>query len=483
MNASRQVLMQAVHGQRTSGTFVFSAVALTVMLGLAPFAIPVTNLSPQARERCLIALCGIALTLVVVWWCKFITSVVCQNTPANARLIPGYRDRLLKLVASVWAVAVCCLTAVFCFAAGNAAAFAIVFGLLLAVFAQSARFPVTALCFSSGALIPIRLLWAPFCRALENPLIAAAALGLSVAIAYVAMGRLILNGGDEHAARQRKLAAMPDPMHEFGPNQSPDWVAESAATWEQGIGTLALGYRQCLRRDCARRAPPARLLAYLFGSGNHWSTHLLIAFCGFLLVLTIMVFGHFTGARPSRMSPFATAAFASVTAVVFAQIFLRELVASIYRTKNEQRLLRLCPAVPQGAALNRAFAETLLRATLACTGFALVAATGFTALHELSTRQLPIALLALGASVFIAGHHLRSYAAAPADQAARLFLPLILIPALMGAVLIPLSIYQDNLPLSLAIGAACVLMGLAFARYRWRAMVAAPVVFPVERLA
>lgn len=408
--------------------------------------------------------------VLVTWTWRFIPGALKLNSPANAKLVPGVRRRLVELACLVWFVAMAGI-ALTAYASNGTVGMWLLWIMLCTVGSALSAAGHQA----GGAMILVACVGAVFLGDLSESAHATLSPPSIVALVLLACGGLIAvavraifpEGGDRHwrmiERRVRIIAepGKPDPMLQaLAGAQSRGWYAAS------------------LRRDCARR-DSRRLVLHGLGPAHHFGELLLGLglFAGVLLVLAIFTTWR-TGGEAVRDIGWLFASTLMFLPVA-TTLRLNELVGAY---PDEQALVRLAPAMPGAQApFNHHLGRSLL--LQAFMGWAL--ATG-TALLLAALGGADAATLARVASICclalpIMEAPLRNHALrAPSTVLG----PLVLLGASIGAsIAFGFALRAvSGLPAmpvaavaSLAIAAVAVMRGL-------RIMDASPFAFPARRM-
>jgi hypothetical protein len=319
----------------------------------AGLAVAQHNASPLALLR---VLSGVgAFWLGFAWATLFVPASILLNSPANARLVPRQRLRLIQMSAASWLL----ITAGITFTAGEWAAFPAV-GLSLIAFAlmRAGRNEATL-------LFIIGINWSSLSRHVLPPVVVNAVAGdagllvLSIMVLPAdawALRSLYPAAGDKHlAGRGEQAERMAKPgQHEIG-NLGP--------VGRLGRGITARIYNAMLRRDLHRPRPGA-MLTHALGSGAHWSVWLASMISMPLVSLVLRLLLTWRGEASLRAfvdGPMGAGMAAMTIVIVFSTATLSQ---RIRKTTGEQSLLRLAPLVGDAALLNRRLALELLRHAL-----------------------------------------------------------------------------------------------------------------------
>jgi hypothetical protein len=426
------------------------------------------------RQDWSLVIAAIALSIgamLIVTMILFAGSAALMNTPANARLMPRMRRRMIEITLLGWL----CMTVLGgVFLRSWPAAILVAMWIISISMARGGSRVGNVL-----AMVPP--MWGIIQRYLPahlvDFLITPAALALELPslllLALWAIHEIFPNGGDRHYAqrgRQIKNINRGDPTRkDYG-------VAEVSA-----LGRMSYGFS--LRRDCEKRDRRA-LMLHVLGPQVHWALYwrnaLLVLGVG-LLVNLVMAFW-ITASVPSGVGIFTILMIGLLNVVTLA---VAEAIASrIQSTRAEQGLYLLAPASPgTGAALNRQLAPALARNVSGAWLAVTAAVMGLTFMSGTSERGLLVAACTCSITLLPSiAHVLRDYARQTAAPGGAMIGWLVFLGAVVGGICYALA---DNFG-----GLAWPLMALAinlaaavWAWSRWKGMLAAPPAFPVGHAA
>jgi hypothetical protein len=446
----------------------FAAVAAVTIGFLVQLKMDDPMLSIGVAAR--IALAG----LLAGWAGYFLPGAIKLNTPANARLVPALRRRLMQLTAGAWAAAtlLAALLAVgtglapslvLLGAGGGLATFALArTGHWAGVAAQFGLFPLVAL----SRVIPASALD----RLAHGAGLAAASL-LMLAYGAFTLRTMFMNGGERHYAlreRQKLQTERLTPKGQFREGK-PNRVFTAV-------------YLAALRRDCAGR-DAGKLLGHLLGAREHWSGQLLA-----LAVVTPVLGGALLALRfydgDALRLMVANGGWVVAASLMLVPLFDHERRnIRLMETRGEQTLLRLAPAMPAGAAaFNRTLAGVQLRSAVlgwclqaGAVGLLTLAAGAPASFYVLQLCLCCLTLPLIGTNLRQHARHAGLLGLGPAFA----LLVTAAISFAAGAAIHAVS----GLPITAGAALASVLIALVVVPWRWKRSVAAPIAFPVGRLA
>jgi len=441
-----------------------------------------------APERGKLILAAIFLCMLVLGvWGAAITSLLEQNHPTLAKVVPGHVESLRRNALAAWLLAV-----------------------LLSAGALRLGFPMLppAVDVLPAALVAAYIAWALrnwvlwFVVWLGPTFLALTGLGrqlqplwraanerfadqpwLYTGLGLLAMGwgitQLFGEGGAAHVAAYARQSRM-RVITRLGMSGAKPTLAMYGRWGERVSAPLeraASAWLAHLIEDASptQKSVMARAEVVLHGS-QHWlrqALNMLMVFAWVAFFFTIAIQTTpmnldraWTGGALGIAVGLATMGFSPATA----------LPSALWASRREQALLLLLPGMPQGQALNRAVAWRQTRQLLAA--WALTAALMFT-LSWLSGDWWLACLCIVGLPMGL-GWLLRAPAALRAPTSWTAILPLLLY---MGA---SLSLYHlvktFDLPIA-PVGALGALAALAVSWWRWHTLMAAPTALPAGRSA
>lgn len=450
---SRAIWTNAVLGERKTWALGWTIVslALSALGAMLSFAYATSSM---AR----IAACALPLAaLSLFFWLRYVPGAVRQNSPANARLVPGLHRSVRRTTVLAW-----CLTMV-----------------PMALLASSFDRPwlafvvlcvaITAIGTARGGraignIIFVLVIVAqgfainnlPLVTWLSSAPVLAVMLLMCVALAWDGMRTVFPAGGERHfellsaQARQRFSTDMYQSMR-----------------LNRASGYPARQYALLLQRDLRPAARPEHLLLHALGPHNHRFDVVLPLVLAVVLAiaakLVLVALGVSYGAVPVELiSCFA------IPLCLMQAMTLERTVVSMQNTRVEQSLVRLAPRAPDSGRLIRSMANQLLAIGLtewlAC-GLALL---GLMLLFGGGWQHLMLLATAMSVSLAGAGWALRDYAAAPSGALGG---EAIVQTLLMGAGGVALFLVRDNLSLWSALLVLLLGCSAAIVHGRWNKMI------------
>ncbi len=420
---------------------------------------------------------------VLCAWTLLVSTLLLQNHPHVARLVPGHMAALRRVLTGAWLLFTG-LVAIIGWGFGHGLAAAVGAGLGLLLWAWILRAPLFALlcafvvagCSFWAANHAYVLTHSSAWKVVEKhpEAVVAGVLVATLTVAALTVGGLFQAGGARHVAnyraRVRMLAA------QFG----------AGMTQEQWRGVGGLGavlaylpdllYRRSLKRSCELGGGTVLDRAALgLGPTLHWTGQVgFLVFLGvFWAVLSLPMTGFGTLSAASQTSVNSGIAYGSA---FFAIGVAMRSSAAMYATRREQALLMLLPGMPRGGVLNRQLALRLLALFLGSWTMTIVVVLAVTS-RLVGTADWPVIV---AFAVLPAGIPLwRDWSRAPPPTAGSSNLPLLIV-MLLAPCGIALQVWQA---LSIWLVAA-VFTGVALVllAWRWRVLSNAPSAFPVGRL-
>lgn len=425
--------------------------------------------------------------MAVPWLIGF-NSLLAQNHPNAARLVPGHVKRLRSVaVASYLLVSILCAVLLASqFPGGQEWLHGVALALfLLALTARWAQLWFWGTLILSampwwGKAMPAMMVWGVL-RAWQQGQAWSLSLVLLLLLSWGLAG-LIQAGGGQHArqfeARQkwrRLFEAQSQGLPTHAPINAPMDRLGQVFRWMQ-----PLWMRRVLRQA---RPTPASVMARLdlvsLGQA-HWTCQL--SSVTVLLALLVLVFATMGWGRPEFWAGFTQHGTTGLSFGLSSMCLgvLLTVPANLHRSRREQALLMLLPGMPRGRELNRLLARRLLCQLLLAVGqtlllcVALQSLPGSRALAWLGVH-LCLAYLLTGCVLLLRDWSRESQ---PGNYRA-------LLPFLAAALLVVAlqGLQWLGLPILAQIGLV-MLMGLALTLYRWRRLVlGAAQAMPVGRWA
>jgi hypothetical protein len=419
-------------------------------------------------------LCGVgAFWLGFAWMTLFVPASIQLNSPANARLLPRQRRRLMQMAAGSWFL----VTAGITVATGEWGAFPAA-GLSLIAFAlmRAGRNEATL-------LFIIGINWSSLSRHVLPPTVVHAVTGnagLLVLSALLlpagawALRSLYPAGGDDHLARRGEQVAR---VAKRGENE----LGNMGPVGRLSGWTSARIYEAVLRRGL-RRPRPGAMLMHALGPGAHWSTWIVSMASMPLISLALRLLLEWRGG--TALHDFITGAMsAGLAAMTIVIVFSTATLSQrIHKTSGEQALLRLTPLAGDAALLNRRLAMQLLgsalRHWLMLTVAVLVSVAILDAGAGILLRQAALCVLAGQAAMWAL---LGDFAGdggwdVPRAVQAGVLAMFELLAALLLDKLSGISIWAWLPAIALVIGAWRL-------RHAWHTMLAAAPAYPAQRMA
>jgi hypothetical protein len=398
----------------------------------------------------------------------YVPGAILLNTPANARLVPRMRRRLVELTLGVWVAAVVVAALLAWDTAAPAGLVAVAtFAWLIGLGLGSAGYQIGVLMQAAVPLLVISRQVVP--EILFAQPFAAGIVLLLLALGARTIDLMFPNGGDRHWTRRRAHARAME-------RTRPEGLMRQAAN-ARFAGTL---YVAALRRNATARRAPGFLLPVL-GPALHWTQRYmpLLALVGLAAVLIALVKGFGGDLQFARKWVLLLC-----QGLLFAQLFTyAQRSQRLADTRTEQSVLRLAPSLPAAARpFNRRLNASLL---------------GMALLDWLAILATLLAVAALAGSpwellVFLAqiccltlplvAANVRNYARHTGSGI------LLLVAGLVAAVLCSLGVaallhWLAATPVMPVAASVSIVLAVSVVAWRWRAALDAPHAFPAGRLA
>ena len=487
-------ILAAPWQQRRNASGLWGIALVVALCFLAPVVLLVLSAfhpDPQKAEAIHVgavrsAWIGVA-ALLVAGWAMLVGSVLQQNHPTLARLVPEHPGQLRLALLVAWALASLAAAALPGFAFDAPLAWACGLAAGLALLAACLRWPLLWL---GGVVSPFVVGWvtrrfsaAEFGDAMWGQWMGHHVLVTGVVVlagASVLVG-MVRGGGAQHIAayesRQRLRQAV------FSQQGSAGGLACPNSGWLRGWTMAGRPYAWWMDRLLARPGSPlmARLLVGL-GPAPHWTSRVFQAFW-FVVTSTVLcaVVSLFIGGDMlAYVLPWL--AFSVLTGLCTPAL---QAVPHLRQTQREQALLALLPGVPRGARLNRWLAWQTSATFLLAAVCAVAVAWWVNAIAD--AIRPGVAMTATGGMTFgVAAallpqvawqwrHWARLRAANGFQQTAPVVAPILLGIAVM-------ALHVATGVGYLAAGVALAALSLAYCAWRWWRMGAEPTAFPVGRL-
>lgn len=397
----------------------------------------------------------------------YVPGAIRMNTPANARLVPRMRRRLLELTMLVWAGSVAAALllawgtpAPALLAAGATFTWLVSLGLASAGYQLGTYIQTAVLCL---------IVFRQYLPGIVVDQTVAAGLGLLLlALAALTLDLMFPNGGDRHWERRRAQVRVIERATSEG-------MLRQASRARFGGSYVA-----ALRRSSTARRAPAFMLAAL-GPAMHWTQRYLpllaAAAVALAAVAAIRLFAsatEFAGGWVIGMCQ----------AMLFAQLFTYEQRGQrLADTRTEQSLLRMAPSITAKAhPFNRQLNGSLLRMAVLDWAALVVVLLGIAAFAGANWQQLQLQAQICCLTLPLVAVNVRDHARASRSGVLRL----------LGWLAAALAVSIGAGALAHALGGtpvlpvaalASIVLAVVVALWRWRAAVAAPHAFPVGRLA
>jgi hypothetical protein len=405
--------------------------------------------------------CGLLLFGVLIC---FMPGAVLLNTPANARLLPRARRRLVEITVALWACALMLFVAFTGLWHVMPLAGAYIIGLTLVCGGR-----LVGTFFLWFALVPYRVISEPATDALTTTPMTVAGMVIVFALGAYALRALFPNGGERHF---RRAAALKTGVMPLGAAATP----AARVSWP-GLWLHAQAMRQALRAG-----DPGSLLLYVLGPSAHWT----VAAVPALVMLAVGVGGKaalVAYARP-YLRPMMPILFIVLALFLLLLVLMAaQMMQRMRATRTEQALVRLAARSPAAPDFNRRLGAALAASVLlgwsmlACVLLLLMALAGANANGLFLTSGL-CSLFGLP----LVGALLRDFARDDERRRAGVasWFAFTTTVSVVGAYALHRAFGLPYWP-TLIVSANA--LGAALAMWRWRRMLRAPVAFPACRLA
>ena len=344
------VWRNAVLGERRNWVIGWSAVLLALFVLAVVFFVAFG--ADQPKRQVFGSTIPLAL-LALFLWVNYVPGAVRQNSPANARLVPGLHRAVRRTTVLAWCLTLAPLALVSSASEHGALMFATLSLMVTSIgMARGGSATGTAL----FALLTMAIGFVPGRPALmawlsTAPVLAALFL-LGAALAWEGLRTVFPFGGDRHwkllpaQATQRASGALQRLM-----------LSRRAA------GGRASLYGWLLRRDLRPSARPEHLLLHALGPGNHRFDFIRYLLPVLLLALLAKLVLAVLGWGASKV-PLEIIVIFSVTMLPMQGPNFQRLVVSMRNTRGEQALVGLAPRAPRADRLGRVLARQMLRVCL-----------------------------------------------------------------------------------------------------------------------
>lgn len=408
-------------------------------------------------------------------------SLLQQNHPLPARLVPGHVRRLQLSAQLVWLLGALLGFGLSAWRLGSPVLAGLPAAALLLLMAWSARHPLLwALLWLPGPVLAwlmklpaVAEAWhAQWSLVLDHAWLVSA---LALVAGSVAIGRLFGHGDEAHAMRYRKQQVWRASMRAQKP-VTLHWQAGSA--FDRLQRTMRRAYGLLLQRESERGiGQPVGMgrVMLVLGPQAHWATQLSQLALAIVIIIGLGVLLFVAGSAAG-----GTAALQAQDGLVYGALayvagIVQAMRVAMLNTRHEQALLSLVPGLPRGRDLNRALARRLMLQFLAQWAVAM----GLTYLLTRGDARGEAWLLGLALAGPAMGLWLwADWSRARPLQAPQLMLLFMLPMGLMG--LAALALADNWFSLAQLLTLALPLL-LALAAWRWRVALRAPAAFPAGR--
>jgi hypothetical protein len=398
----------------------------------------------------------------------YMPGAILLNTPANARLVPHMRRRLVRLTVCVWAASTAAAALLGWDTAAPAALIACAaFAWLIGLGLGSAGYQLGGVLQGAVPCLVVGRDYLPEVL-FQQPFVAGICL-LLLALAARTLDLMFPNGGDRHWERRHAQLRVIE-------RTRPEGMMRQASR-ARFAGAL---YAAALRRNSTARRAPAFVLPML-GPALHWTQRYLPLLAIAAVAVVLIVVLKFTG----NEAQFARKWLALLClGMLFAQLFTYgQRGQRLADTATEQSLLRMAPPILAAPLpFNRQLNGSLLRMAL-LDWSAIVATLLAVSAFAGSTRADLVVLAQLCCLTLpLVGANLRNHA----RGSGLTILPMV--GALVASVACSFGAslllrHLVNTPLIPVAALVSVVLAAGVVAWRWRAAIAAPHAFPTGRLA
>lgn len=448
----------AYHRDSGMGKAIHAAFFLTMLAGLI-FAWQVPEYAQTGYLLSMVAFAG----LFIGYWLVFCIGFLLQNSPANACTVPQLHQKIQRLAMLLCLAISLIFSSVFGYLLGH---FPLVFAMSMATLATFWAYNAYYYALFLAIIGSIKW-WLPIAIENEaNVLLTIAELSAAAGYAWLCLLSSFPRGGDRHIKIFESLGHL---LQQATPNDNAN------TTWQkfdrlQAIFTFF--YRRDLNAVIRNTSnSPQQLMSIGLGPGMHWGVDIFMA--GMALTYSVLLaFGD-----SKQDSEFFLGFLLLLVPIASSTTFALSCLAQLHKTRREQALLCLAPAVPKErnhflrSLLMRRFMQNWLMST-ACVGLLLFA--GMT----LELDGYGIWLVAWVLNPLFFAYVLQDYSELDADPGNGL--RIIAVATLIIAACFSLK-WGEGALLYLSIGGIVIL--IIFAIYhgiqRWRGMLTHPCQMPV----
>ena len=432
----------------------------------------------QAELRTVAVLATLAGLLQLLWIVQF-SSLLQQNHPNAARLVPGHVRVLRESMVGLWLL----LAALTAALSGPSLAWGCLAAMAMVLSALVVRLPILWLPISFGPVVYALFFKRDAWEKLRDSL---SSWDMGSQLALLCAGGLLLagllclllqDGGTAHirsyASAERMRRSIKRGMG------GRDAICQTAGPWRLLAAVVMKPQRLWTRQLLARAQPSARsvMARAELALGAHWSGRVgAVLVCAgiFLLCASFVRFGF--GEHDWNRQEASVFAFAIATLSLALNLPLTQLI-NFHNSRREQALLMLVPGMPRGAALNRQLGRRQGVQLLAGWTLAMVFLSGLTAGTHLlgpvmacGCAELPGALLLW-----------RDWSRLQAPSSVTQVLPALTTVGAGAAAWCVVLLDPARLAAPVIVG--LLLLTLLIGAWRWRRLASYPQALPVGRLA
>jgi hypothetical protein len=409
--------------------------------------------------------------ILVMWMTRFIPGAAKLNSPANAKLVPQMRRRLLELACIVWLIGVAGIAAA---PLANPTILGVILLIVVVVTLGSAfsaaghqagTAVLTTTCIGSALIgqVPPAVL-----EGLSRPPFLALAVLLYAGLILVSAREIFPEGGERHwnmVARRARVA---------------DAAGKKDLMVEQVAGRQATRWYAASLGRASNRRDTRRLVLHGLGPGHHLGE--LVVALGLLscVLLAVGLFATWRAGVGADTVGGIGWLFACLLLFVPFSTIVR-LDAQVAAHPGEQALLRLAPAMPGAApAFNRHLGRALLRQASMAWAAASSAALALTALGGASAATLVNLACACCLLLPLVAAPLRNHA--QRAPAAPMLVVIVLLVSAGADILLGFAARRAGLPVLPVAAVLSIATAVIAVRRGLRVMEASPFAFPAGRM-
>jgi hypothetical protein len=369
MNAVSVAAWQGLQNRRHLGWWLLFGGSL-VVLGLLGIA---ALLNGRAAWGAAIVM---ALLVVVGGWMSLVASLLWQNHPTLARLVPGHVQQLRQTATVVWLALALAVLVLSAWITGSPLRMGLPLATVLLVLAWTLRWPpLWALVWIPGVVWPLLKGWPPLAAlgavvhgaATGQPWLTA---GLGLVLGCWCLQRLFQVGGAAHDRYHRQMRNWRKSISDVGGRRGVQWRPGSVFERLQRPGRRA--YAQAFEQALARPDPGVGRVLLALGPPAQARVQA-VSVLGLVVVLGVLIVGLLVAQSQGWIPPTAELSGAgnvSFGALAFCLGLVSQIRAGLVQTRAEQGLLALAPGGLHGPVCRRRMAARLMLQYQALCGLA-----------------------------------------------------------------------------------------------------------------